>query len=416
MNPLGIINKRVVHYGIVAVTSKLMPYALIPLYIKLFGKEDYGNIVLFETYLLFAILFLSFQQQTFTSIGYFQESKEAFITNVNKTIRFIVLVTLSSLICCSLGFLFFDAGLTFILLLTIISGALNAILLIYQVILINSQNSKGYMLSEILNFIFYILCFGLLFMLFEDWTIRIGALIISLIVSIFYVLRLLKSQIGYKLHFDLNVADLKSDFIGIFQYGLPLVVYQGAIYLLDRGDLFIIDHFLGKESLAAYSIMYQVSFLPFLVFKILQRDIQPRIFKMLKNNRPWDVIRRFLFKYQVFFMAVAFLLMLVVWYVKDNLFEVVFDLNAEMSLVIPLVIGGLFRISYGIMNSFLFYYKDNKNLMIGAIIAALLNVALNVVLVPIYGAVISAYITGVSYFVLLIFLWYRVKKLRNITV
>ena len=72
----------------------------------------------------------------------------------------------------------------------------------------------------------------------------------------------------------------------------------------------------------------------------------------------------------------------------------------------------IFQFIYSLYVNIEFYHKKQKNIAIGTIIAAIINIVLNFVFIPIFGYVVAAYTTLIGYFCLLIIHFLFVRKMK----
>jgi O-antigen/teichoic acid export membrane protein len=82
-------------------------------------------------------------------------------------------------------------------------------------------------------------------------------------------------------------------------------------------------------------------------------------------------------------------------------------------IIPPIMIGYVFQFFYTFYVNIEFYHKKQVFIAIGTFSSAMINVALNLLLIPIFGYVAAAYTTLISYFFLFVFHYFIVKKMKK---
>ncbi len=229
---------------------------------------------------------------------------------------------------------------------------------------------------------------------------RVIGLILSIvfitIVALYFLLKYIKG------HFSLKVA------WKLFLFGLPLAPAIWAYSALDIADRFLIGHFVGLEKLGIYSIGYTISSMPLFLSLGLRKMWNP-IFYENMNNKKYDRIN-ILIKY--FILGIAFVSGSLIIF-SNELITIVFAKDFKDAVtIIPWVCSGVFFLGIlPITSSFIAFEKRFKKISINAGISAIVNIIINIYLLPRIGIVGSAVATMIAYITYFILNIYTSKKI-----
>jgi O-antigen/teichoic acid export membrane protein len=183
-------------------------------------------------------------------------------------------------------------------------------------------------------------------------------------------------------------------------YGLPLVPAVLSSFVLSAADRLVIQAQLGLTAVARYQVAYNVGDLPMLLLGVLSDVWMPRIFAL---NAPaerdavlaasWDALYRLLTPVMIG-LSFGAPLVLRLWvppsYRPDDLL-----------VVTAVVIVSAVPFTAGLAARRALLAEDRTTLIASATgVAALANIALNLLLVPHYGLVGSAAATCIAYAIL----------------
>lgn len=177
---------------------------------------------------------------------------------------------------------------------------------------------------------------------------------------------------------------------------IPLIGYQVAAQILNVSDRMMIDKMVGKSAVGIYGTLYTVSSISLLVWNAINASFVPYLFQNIdkKNTKIKDISFGLLEAYAAIAVLLTFLAPEIVRILAtQEYFEAIY--------IMPPISAGVFFTSVAHMYSnVLVYYKKTKYVMYGSAIAAVLNVGLNAVFIPIYGYMAAAYTTLFSYVVM----------------
>ena len=180
----------------------------------------------------------------------------------------------------------------------------------------------------------------------------------------------------------------------ILKYGFPLVFAIWSYEILFIADRFILEGMIGSEQLGIYSLAYQVSQIPIFIAIGIRQIWNPIFYENMKN-KTYDTVNKLVSVYLIF---ITFIHVVIILFSKELIVLLVDDRFYAAIPVISIITSGIFFSSLlTISNSFLAYNNKFKTTSKIASFAALLNIVLNIVLIPLVGISGAAFATMISY-------------------
>lgn len=184
---------------------------------------------------------------------------------------------------------------------------------------------------------------------------------------------------------------------------LPLVPHLLSIVALNSSDRIMITKLVGAQYTAIYSIAYIITNIVTILLDSMNKAWAPWLLDTLKVNNKAD-IRKTSTPYFLIFVGLLLGVLLfapeIVWILGgDKYLEGIYVLP-------PLIVGCLYQFAYTMYVQLEFFEKKMKTVAVGTMIAALVNVGLNFIFIPIFGYIAAGYTTLVGY-MLLFFIHYR---------
>lgn len=183
------------------------------------------------------------------------------------------------------------------------------------------------------------------------------------------------------------------------QLSLPLIGYQFAAQILNVSDRIMIDKMVSTSAVGIYGTLYSVSSISLLVWNAINASFVPYLFQNIekKEHRIKEISFGLLEAYAAIAIVLTFLAPEIVRILAtEEYFEAIY--------IMPPISAGIFFTSVAhIYSNILVYYKKTKYVMYGSLIAAVLNIILNAIFIPIYGYMAAAYTTLLGYIVMALF-------------
>lgn len=177
---------------------------------------------------------------------------------------------------------------------------------------------------------------------------------------------------------------------------IPLIFHGLSTNILGTSDRTIITYYCGASETGIYSLIYNLSMVASVLTASAESVWIPR---MTRNLQDKDY-RTFNKEVNVYIYVVlfAFCGLLTIGH------EMVLILGGEeylvgTNMIFPIVASSFLMFIYGIYVNIEYYYKKTRMIALATIVAACLNLVLNFIFIPRFGAVAAAYTTLFSYFI-----------------
>lgn len=201
----------------------------------------------------------------------------------------------------------------------------------------------------------------------------------------------------------------KKDYaIDTLKYNLPLMPYYLSMVLLNHSDRLMIQKIDGYEDAALYSVSYSAAMVIFVISGALNLSLQAWLFKELKLRDASNDKSRLITVGTIIvaFCAIAEIVMAP---------EIILILGGKKYLeaiwvIPPLAISVIVMYIYQQYVNILFYYKKTKFILFASVFAAMCNIILNAIFIPLFGYVAGGYTSLVSYLIVMILYFVLARK------
>lgn len=196
------------------------------------------------------------------------------------------------------------------------------------------------------------------------------------------------------------------------QLSIPLIGFQFAAQILNVSDRVMIDKMIGTSAVGIYGTLYSVSSISYLVWNAMNASFVPYLFQNIEKKE--HKIKEISFGLLEVYAAIA----VVLTFLAPEIVRIMAtDEYYEAIYIMPPISAAIFFISVAdLYSNILIYYKKTKYVMYGSLIAAILNIILNAIFIPIYGYMAAAYTTLFGYIVMsLIEALWAIKLHRNVS-
>ncbi|MCR4908052.1 MAG: flippase [Lachnospiraceae bacterium] len=182
-------------------------------------------------------------------------------------------------------------------------------------------------------------------------------------------------------------------------FSLPIIPHLLSNVILGISDKIMITKMVGPEANAVYSIAYSCGMIVATLLTSLNQAMVPWLFEKL-HSKEYEFIKKVTRLYILFLAAALECLILL----SPELIMFLGGKNYAGSeyLVPPVMLGYGFKFAYTIYVNVEQYEKRTGIVSVGTLIAAAVNVALNLLLIPVFGFVTAAYTTLAGFALLLV--------------
>lgn len=385
--------------GITNILIGLSSLILLPIMTKNFSIADYGVWVQFTTTIalvpMLATLGLPYTMIRFLSA---EKDKEK-ISEVFYSIFMIVLV--SSLLISAVIFLFSkniastlfnnDINLTILLSLIVFLACLNVLLLNFFRTFQQMKRFSIFLLIQTYLGVFIISYFAI-----KGFGINITALglLFANLITFLIMITFIISNIGFKVPKFNNMHKYLS-------FGIPTIPSNLSYWIVDSSDRYIIGILLSTAFVGYYSPGYTLGnfiIMIFAPFSIILPSLLPKYY----DNGEIEKVKTFLRYSMKYFLLIAIPSAFGLSILSKPILIILTTPNIALNgyLITPFVaLSSLLFGIYGIISE-IFMLKKKTNILGNVwIFAAILNIILNVLLIPYIGLIGAATATLFSYFV-----------------
>lgn len=396
-------------YGIGGALNRFIGLLLLPFFTRVLSPEDYGIVALLS--LLVVLMSGVLSLGTANSIGllYYNEgdlSKRPVIVWSNFCLMVANGCFWYAIICFfapSLSVLMFDtAEFSNLIRLAFLTAILSTITDPWLALLRMEERALKYFVLTVSGAIVNALvsCFLVLVL---DWSVR-GLLLAGTIGSVIMLLTVW-FFVGRKVKFSVNPKLL----IPLVRIGFPSIFGLFAFLIIDYSDRLMIKYFLNLSDLGIYTVGYSFGMVMVIFMNAFGTAWSPFFMSYVtKPDEAREVFGRVLTYYILGFGSISVLFFL--------LAKPMLSLTTAPEFHDAWIVVGLVALGYMIKGCYLIFLPGiyfAKKLGLQSIlewIAAVLNIVLNISLIPSFGILGAAFATFLSYLSLPILAWFTARK------
>lgn len=177
-------------------------------------------------------------------------------------------------------------------------------------------------------------------------------------------------------------------------FNVPLIPYYLSQVVFNQSDRIMISHLMGTDKAGMYSVAYTLGTVLSFVLNAINNSYVPWLYTKIKEGKSQE--NRSVSTGIALLMA--FLLLGVIAIAPEIIFIMAGKEYAEAIWVVPSVAMSILLLFYSqLFINIEFYYEEKIMLVWGSIGAAVLNIVLNWLLIPVFGFVAAGYTTMASY-------------------
>ena len=408
-NPIKKLLGQTAIYGLPSIIGRLLNFLLVPIYIAVFADEkDYGVVSSLYAWVAFLVVLLSFGMET-AFFRFLQNKDDKNLVFANSFLTVIGINTIFFLLI-----LFFNQSLADALLITenpefiILLGAIVCIDATSSLPLAKLRAEEKALKFATIQSISILINIGLnlylMLFVFNKERPEEGVLFIlsaNLFSSLVKPVFLYKDFINIKYKFDTRLAR------EMIIYALPLMIGGLAGIVNETIDRILLVNILydgvheasldnANKEVGIYSACYKLSMLVTILIQAYRYAAEPFFFAQLKNEDKNKIYSKVM-NYFVAAVCAVFLLVSL----NIDLIKIFFIPNDDYWVglkVVPILL--LANVFLGVYFNQSIWYKLSNQTKFGAYIAiagAILTITINVVFIPTYGYMASAWATLLVY-------------------
>lgn len=179
-------------------------------------------------------------------------------------------------------------------------------------------------------------------------------------------------------------------------FNIPLIPHYLSSMILGHADRIMIADMVGKSEAAMYAVAYNVALMMNIVINAINNSFTPFMYRSLKEQK-FTAFRK-TSNLLVIFVAIISIVAMTLG--PEFISVIASEDYADAKWVIPPVAASVFMMFlYPIFSNVEFYYDKTKYIMVASCVGAALNVALNYLLIPVFGYYAAGYTTLFCYIV-----------------
>lgn len=180
-------------------------------------------------------------------------------------------------------------------------------------------------------------------------------------------------------------------------FNLPLVPHYLSQTVLNQIDRIMIADIVGTREAAIYAVAYTISMMLTIVTSAINASYIPFTYKAIKNQSYKSLKETS--GYLVLFIGIGSMVAICVGPEIIRIFAA--PVYYESRWIIPPVAEAvLFMFIFPLFCNVEFYFEQTKFIMVASIVAAITNIILNYIAIPIFGYIAAAYTTLFCYMLL----------------
>ena len=391
-NQIPLTVKVSVAYAVCSIIQKCLSFLTLPLFTRLLTTEQYGQYTIYTSWSGILIIFLTLN----LSAGSFQT---AMIKYEDKRAEYI-----SSIqgICILLSCIFLIIYLPFREIWNRIFELPTFLVLLMVSEIIFYTSTQLWMgrnrfefkyksvvaVTLLISILSPVLAFILVSCTEEKGYARIiGHVLVNVFVGLFIFIQNIKK--GRKL--------FNKEFWGYaLRFNIPLIVYYLSQTVFNQSDRIMISHMSGVGDAAVYGVAYSLAMVLTFILNAINNSYEPWMYGKIKEgrgeeNKPISI---------VLVIIIGLMILCVIWFAPEIILIMAGEQYEEAIYVVAPVAMSLLLLFYcQLFINVEFYYEEKKMLVYGSVGAAVLNIVLNYLLIPVFGFVVAGYTTLASYIV-----------------
>lgn len=199
-----------------------------------------------------------------------------------------------------------------------------------------------------------------------------------------------------------------------FGFNIPLLAYYLSQVIFNQSDRIMISHMSGTSDAAMYGVAYNLAMILTFVLNAINGSYVPWMYGKIKENKDVDNKSISL----VITVLMSLMILCLIWYAPEIILIMAgSQYTAATYVVAPVAMSLLLLFYCQLFINVEFYYEEKRMLVYGSIGAALLNIILNYLLIPVFGFVAAGYTTLASYIVFALSNYFTMRdclKKRNL--
>jgi len=194
------------------------------------------------------------------------------------------------------------------------------------------------------------------------------------------------------------------------KFSVPLVFHGLSVVVLAQSDRTMITAMRNVSETGIYSLVYNFSMIALVITTSLESVWIPWFTNKMQVND-----KKIINKNVKIYMEIVTVMVVCIMLVAPEILTIMAPKEywSGKVLIPPIVLASFFMFLYSISVDLEYYYKSTKIIATNTIIAAGINIILNYIFIPLYGALAAAFTTVIAYAVSFVIHYFAARKLNN---
>lgn len=403
--------KNSVTYGIPGISSTIAAVFLIPIFTRVLSPQDYGIVSLFSILIVVLVIIFDFGMSTALFRFYFNVSTREKKTVASSSFFFQLIIgivlTFSLIIFAPvLNQLLFKGTQPIVFLYLIILTVLFKANLNVPLAILRAKKRPQQYSFLTLSSLFLSITLSIIFVV----VFRMGVLGVILANFVSFALVYLASlpYIFKFINFSISVKKIKE----MLHYGTPLIPAGIALWVIHMSDRYLLNIFVDISSVGIYSVGYRIGAAVVIVISSIQLAFSPFVHSVSARPDAKTIYKVFA-KYYLFF--IAFIVLSTSVFSKELIQILTGPKFHEAYVLIPII--AFAHIPFGLYFVFSLGVAITKKTIfttISTTFAAISNLGLNFILIPLFGITGAAASTLIAFSVLMLSIWYFSQRFYKV--
>ncbi len=401
--------KNTVIVAVGKICTQFISFFLLPLYTAMLSTEEYGTVDLLNTYisLLLPLIILQIDQGIFRFLIDARESEEEKKSLISTTIIIVTLQSIAYLIIYAIVGQFINNEYKYFLATNVVASIFSSIMLqISRGVGDNKVYSIGSLISAsgtvVLNVIFIAIF---------KWGVY-GMLLASLIANCLCAIYVFIKKKIYK--YISKDAFSKVHLKSIWKYSIPLVPNMLSWWIVNASDRTIVSNMLSISANGIYSAANKFSSMCITFFNIFNMTWSESASMYIKDKDSSLYFTNIINTALKIFSSICIGIIAIMPFVFPLLVNEKFN---EAYYQIPiLMLSTLCNIIVSLIGSIYVAQKNSKEIAKTSILAAVINIIINLVLIKFIGLYAASISTFIAYLLMAIYRYIDVQKYIKIKI
>lgn len=390
------LSKNSIVYGFGSTFQKFIGFLLLPFFTSVLSTEDYGVIALIALIGVAMSGFLSLGTTNSMGLLYFREDEKdkrqtivwstTLLMLVNSFLIYIIIYFTAPYLS---NIMFQTETYSDLIRISFLGSVIINIYSPWLAYLRMEEKAKKYVILTFSGTLINVVL-SVWFVLFLNYGIK--GLLLAMTIGNFLMLFLMWYFVGRKLSYQFDYQLITP----LIRIGFPSIFGVFAFMLIDYLDRQMIERMIGLSELGIYMLGYSFGMLMIIPMEAFSVAWSPFFMSFVKKREEAKRLFGKIFTYYIIFFS---LLIVCLFFISKPITSIMLASKFSSAWIVVGLVGA----GYALKGCYLILlpgiYFANKLKMQSAIewIAALINIALNLWMIPIYGIVGAAFATFLSY-------------------